>query len=103
MRLLVNAIQIAGWVIAGILVVGIILVVTDANEDNAIVGFVLDIGRFFADPFRQLFEMDDNNLQIAVNWGIAAVVYVAIAIALSTLLLAIGRRAGGNSQVKEST
>ena len=89
MRLLVNAIQIAGWVIAGILVVGIILVVTDANEDNALVDAALDVGRFFADPFRGIFEMDDNDMQISVNWGIAAVVYVVIGIALSTALHAV--------------
>ena len=89
MRLLVNAIQIAGWVIAGILVVGIILVVTDANEDNALVEAALDVGRFFAEPFRGIFEMDDNDMQIAVNWGIAAVVYVVIGIVLSTGLHAV--------------
>ena len=89
MRLLVNAIQIAGWVIAGILVVGIILVVTDANEDNALVDAALDVGRFFAEPFRGIFEMDDNDMQISVNWGIGAVVYVVIGIALSTGLHAV--------------
>ena len=94
MRFVVNAIQIAGWVIAAIIGLGILLVVLDANESNGLVEAILDIGRFFTDPFRDIFEMDDNDLEIAVNWGIAAVVYVVLGIVLSTGLHALLRRAG---------
>ena len=92
MRFVVNAIQIAGWVIAGIIALGIVLVVLDANEDNGLVDAILDVGRFFAKPFRDIFEMDDNDLEIAVNWGIAAVVYVVLGIVLSAVLQAVLQR-----------
>ena len=39
--------------IAGIIVLGIFLVLVDANHDNTIVDFILDIGRFFAQAVRE--------------------------------------------------
>lgn len=64
--------------IAGIIVVGIILVLVDANQRNTIVDFVLDIGRFFARPFRDLFPQDDPKENMVINWGIAALAYVIV-------------------------
>ena len=64
--------------IAGIIVVGIILVLVDANQRNTIVDFILDIGRFFAQPFEDLFPQDDPKEDIAINWGIAAVTYLIV-------------------------
>jgi hypothetical protein len=65
-------------VIAGIIVVGIILVLVNANQNNDIVDLVLDIGRFFARPFEDLFPQDDPKDNILINWGIAAVAYLII-------------------------
>ena len=67
--------------------------VADANEDNGLVSAILDVGRFFTDPFRDFFELDDNKLEIAINWGIAAIVYVAIAMIIAAVLRAVGGRA----------
>ena len=64
--------------IAGIIVVGIILVLVDANQRNTIVDFILDIGRFFVRPFRDLFPQDDPKDNIVINWGIAAVAYLLV-------------------------
>ncbi len=65
-------------IIAGIIVVGIILVLVDANQRNTIVDFILDIGRFFVRPFRDLFPQDDPKENIVINWGIAALVYLIV-------------------------
>ena len=92
MGFLLNIIRAAGWVIAGVIVLGIILVVADANEDNGLVAAILDVGRFFAKPFVDIFELKDNDLEIAVNWGIAALVYVLIAALLVALLSKVLRR-----------
>ena len=94
MNKVTNLIQLAGWIIGGIIIAGIILVVLEANEDNAIVDVILEIGRFFTRPFRDIFEMDDNKLEIAVNWGIGAVVWILLGILISTLVHAILRRGG---------
>lgn len=65
-------------IIAGIIVVGIILVLVKANQNNDLVDFVLDIGRFFARPFDDLFPQDDVREDILVNWGIAAIAYLVV-------------------------
>ncbi|HZB51695.1 MAG TPA: hypothetical protein VE547_21580 [Mycobacteriales bacterium] len=64
--------------IAGIIVVGIILVLVDANQRNTIVDFILDIGRFFVRPFQDLFPQDDPKENIVINWGIAAIAYLVV-------------------------
>jgi hypothetical protein len=72
-------------VIAGIIVVGILLVLMKANQNNTIVDFVLDIGRFFTRPFRDLFPQDDPRDNILVNWGIAAVAYLVLGAIIARL------------------
>ena len=95
--LIVRLVRVVVGLIAGVLVAGVLLVVFDANEDNALVDAILEVGRFFADPFRGIFELDDNKAQIALNWGIAALVYLvagALVIAVVRRLGAMGRRRG---------
>jgi hypothetical protein len=65
-------------IIAGIIVLGIVLVLVDANQRNTIVDFILDIGRFFVRPFKDLFPQDDPKENIVINWGIAALAYLII-------------------------
>jgi hypothetical protein len=65
-------------IIAGIIVLGIVLVLIDANQRNTLVDLVLDVGRFFTRPFRDLFPQDDPEQNVLVNWGIAAVAYLLV-------------------------
>ena len=81
-----RAIRLIGAVIAGIIVLGIVLKVLDANAGNAIVGAVLDVARWLVGPFRTLFTPDGADLRVIVNWGIAAIVYYAIAHVIARLL-----------------
>lgn len=90
---IVRLLRAAAGAIAAVLVLGILLVVLEANQDNGLVDFVLDVGRFFADPFRAIFDLEDAKAQIAVNWGIAAVAYLAAAAAVAALLRAAAARA----------
>ena len=66
---------------------GIVLVVLGANTSNAIVEAVRDAARFLAGPFDGLFTLDSNKAEKAVNWGIAAVVWYAVAHLIARLLL----------------
>lgn len=84
--LLARIIRLAGALIVAVLVVGILLVVLDAGEDNRLVDAVLEVGRFFAAPFRDIFELDDNHAEIALNWGIGAAVYALVAGLIAFLL-----------------
>lgn len=65
-------------IIAGIIVLGIVLVLLGANMQNTVVDFVMDIGRFFAKPFGDLFPQNSVKQNYVVNWGIAALVYLLV-------------------------
>ncbi|PRX98578.1 hypothetical protein [Allonocardiopsis opalescens] len=65
--------------IGAIIVLGILLVLIGVNEGNVIVSVILDIGRFFATPFHDLFPQDERAMDYLVNWGIAALVYFGLA------------------------
>jgi hypothetical protein len=76
-----------GTLVAAILVLGIVLVLLKANPSNDIVQAVRDAARFLAGPFDGLFTFDNNRVEKAVNWGIAAVVWYALARVIARLLL----------------
>jgi hypothetical protein len=82
-----RVLRMIGTVVAAILVAGILLVVLAANRDNTIVNAVLDAARWIAGPFDGLFTMDRHKTEVAVNWGIAAVVYFAISRLLARIVL----------------
>jgi uncharacterized membrane protein len=83
-------------VIFAIIVIGILLYVLEANEANPVVGFMLSTAAFLVGPFRHLFEFADNNVQVALNWGIAAIVYLIVGIVIARVLeRTVDRRVGG--------
>jgi hypothetical protein len=61
--------------VVGVLLLGIVLVFFKANRSNDIVDFILDVGRVFAGPFDNIFSPGGHRLNVAVNWGLAALVY----------------------------
>jgi hypothetical protein len=65
-------------IVALVIVIGIALVVLGANEDNAIVEAILDAAKFLVGPFEDVFDLDKRKAKIAVNYGLAAVVYVFV-------------------------
>lgn len=69
-----------------LIVAGIVLFVLGANEDNAIVGAVLDAAEFLVGPFRDIFERDDEKQEVAINWGIAVIAYFVVGRVISSLL-----------------
>jgi len=73
---LARALELVVAVVAVIIAVGVLLVVLEANPDNAIVETWLDAARWLVGPFADFFTLDDRKLQIAVNWGLALLIYV---------------------------
>jgi hypothetical protein len=82
-----RAIVLIGTVVALILVAGIVLVLLGANSGNGLVKAVLDAGKFLAGPFAGLFKPSDAKVRIAVNWGLAAVVWYALARVIARVLV----------------
>jgi hypothetical protein len=90
MLLLARIVRIATAVVVGFILVGILLHVLGANGGNAAVGFVYDVASWLVTPFKGLFSISGAKLQIAVNWGLAAVVYGIVGGLVSRLLAGAG-------------
>jgi hypothetical protein len=84
--LLARIVQLVVSVVVLILVAGILLVVLKANPTNSIVSDVHGWARSLAGPFDGMFSFHSANVTIAVNWGIAAVVYLFIGGLIARLL-----------------
>ncbi len=82
-----RAVILAATAVALVLVLGIVLVVLEANRSNDIVQVVRDAAAFLAGPFDGLFTLDSNKAERAVNWGLAAVVWYAIGRLIARLLV----------------
>ncbi|MEK6227777.1 MAG: hypothetical protein AABM31_00445 [Actinomycetota bacterium] len=73
-------------IVVGLIVIGIVLVLLEANKSNDIVKALLDAAESLVGPFKDVFKPDGAKAKIAVNYGLAAVVY-AIAGGLIAKLL----------------
>jgi hypothetical protein len=88
-----TAVRMLGYGVAFVIAIGIALVVLDANEDAELVDAWLDAARFLVKPFNGIFDLErgKEHLQIAINWGIAAVVYLVVASVLAGILDRAGK------------
>jgi hypothetical protein len=73
-------------VVVGLIVIGIILVLLEANRDNAIVDWLVGAGDTLTNPFHGVFNLDGRKATVAVNWGLAALVYALIGSFIARLL-----------------
>jgi uncharacterized membrane protein len=73
-------------VIVGLIVLAILLTVLEANESNTIVQAIQDAANFFVGPFESIFSLSNSKVEVAVNYGLAAVVYFIIGSLIARLL-----------------
>jgi len=83
---LARVIDIVVAIVALIIALGILLVVLEANPGNGLVKAVHDAARWLVGPFDDVFKLDDRKLMVAVNWGLALVVYVVVGRLIAGLL-----------------
>ena len=83
---LARLVMLVAWLVAAVIAAGILLVVLEANPTNAVVEAVTDAARWLAGPFKEMFTFDSAKTAVAVNWGIAAVVYLVVASLIARLL-----------------
>ena len=72
--------------IALVIVAAIVLFVLGANQSNAIVKDIHDAGQWLVGPFKNLFSIHNAKLAMAVNWGLAALVYLVVGHLIASLL-----------------
>lgn len=73
-----RAIRTIAGLVAAVMVAAILLRVLGANPHNVIVSGLHDAGQTLAGPFKGLFRVGNRKASLAVNWGIAAVVYLVL-------------------------
>jgi hypothetical protein len=99
MLMLARLVRIVAGVVVGIIVIAILLVVLGANQSNDIVDWIHDAGAWLVGPFKGLFDLDDAKLSVAVNWGIAAIVYAIGAGVVHRLLAGADRHGAGRPTI----
>ena len=85
-NLIARIILLVAAVVVIIIVAGIAFVVLDANMSNSIVSWIHDAAKFLVGPFDGIFKPGDHRLAVAINWGIAALVYLFVARVIVGLL-----------------
>lgn len=84
---LARVVQAIVGIIVLILVAGIVFVLFKANPANSIVSDIHNAARWLAGPFDGIFSLHNVQDTVAINWGLAAVVYAAIGVLIAHLLI----------------
>jgi hypothetical protein len=61
--------------VVGLIIVAIVLVLLEASRQNGIVDWLVGAGDTLTQPFHGTFSLDGRKAEVAVNWGLAALVY----------------------------
>jgi hypothetical protein len=88
--LLARVVMLIAGLVFLVLAIGILLIVLGANQGNAVVQAVTSAARWLAGPFNGLFTFGGSITSTAINWGIAAVVYLIIGAVIAGILRRIG-------------
>jgi hypothetical protein len=73
-RLIATALSI----LAAIIVLAILVKVFGANRENVIVENLIAAGQFLVGPLDRMFTFASRDTEVAVNWGIAAALYLIV-------------------------
>jgi hypothetical protein len=74
-----RAITAVASLVAAIIVLAIVLRLLGANASNGIVHAIHQAGSWLSAPFHGLFTVHNGDLRMALNWGLAAIVYLFVA------------------------
>jgi hypothetical protein len=86
MGTLARVVRLIVSIVVLIIVAGIVLVLLKANPASTIVSDIHDAAHWLAGPFNGLFSLHNARVALAVNWGLAAVVYLIVGGLIARLL-----------------
>lgn len=86
LTVLARLIQVVTVIVVLVIVLAIILRILSGNPHNVIVSDIHDAGQWLVGPFRNVFSVKGAKLDLAVNWGLAAVVYGLLGALIATLV-----------------
>jgi hypothetical protein len=87
---IISVIRAIGLIIVAFLVVHILLVTFDANPTNQFATFVRNGANFFSLGLTDLFQPQNPKVMTAVNYGIAAVIWLVITNFVTGLVRRVG-------------
>lgn len=90
--LISRLVRLVTWIVVIVIVAAILLRVLGANPANTIVRDVHDVARALVGPFKNLFTIKNPKVSIAVNWGIAALVYLIVGNLIASLIARLAPR-----------
>jgi hypothetical protein len=73
-------------IVVALIVLAIVLVLLEASRGNGIVDALVSAGDWLSSPFHGIFSLDSHKATVAVNWGLAALVYAVIGGFIARLL-----------------
>jgi H+/gluconate symporter-like permease len=79
-------VRLAVAVVVVIIVAAIVLRVLGANASNTIVSHIHDAAKWLVGPFDNMFSISKPKVSIAVNWGLAALVYLIVGSLIARLI-----------------
>lgn len=71
-------IRLAATIVFLIIAAGVVLRLVGANASNSIVHDIHSVGSTLVGPFKNVFTVKNAKESIALNWGLAAVVYLIV-------------------------
>jgi hypothetical protein len=72
---LARLVRTATTIAVALVVAGILIHVLGANTSNGVVSAINDAASWLVQPFKNIFHLHGAKANVALNWGIAAVVY----------------------------
>ena len=86
MYTLARIVRAATTVAVALVVAGIVIHLAGANTSNGIVSAVNDAAKWLVQPFHDVFRIHKAKTNVAVNWGLAALVYAIVGGVIATFL-----------------
>lgn len=75
---LARLVRLVVGIVVAVIVVAIVLRLLSANPANSIVKDIHDVAKALVGPFKNVFSIKNAKASLAVNWGLAAVVYMIV-------------------------
>jgi hypothetical protein len=90
--LVAKLVMLVAVLVAAVIGLAILLKVLEANPGNSIVDAIHDVGKALVGSFKDVFKIKRDKVSIAVNWGLAAVVYLAVGAIISRIIRGLALR-----------
>jgi hypothetical protein len=75
---LARLVRMAGWIVAAIIAIGILLVVLKANPNNGVVSAIHDTAHWLVGPFTGMFQVHNPRAGVAVNWAVLLARFITL-------------------------